>query len=81
MGKMFTIKASEAHGRRLEPEYHHALRRTRIKGWGTVPVSVGDAASSRVKCAKGWGTVPVGVGDAASNRVKCAKVVANQSLD
>ena len=31
MGKMFTIKASEAHGRRLDPEYHHALRRTRIR--------------------------------------------------
>ena len=31
MSKMFTIKASEAHGRRLDPEYHHALRRTRIK--------------------------------------------------
>ena len=28
---MFTIKASEAHGRRLDPEYHHALRRTRIR--------------------------------------------------
>jgi hypothetical protein len=31
MGQMFTIKASEAHGRRLAPEYHHALRRTRIR--------------------------------------------------
>ena len=31
MGKKFTIKASEAHGRRLDPEYHHALRRTRIR--------------------------------------------------
>ena len=31
MGQMFTIKASEAHGRRLDPEYHHALRRTRIR--------------------------------------------------
>ena len=31
MSKMFTIKASEAHGRRLNPEYRHALRRTRIK--------------------------------------------------
>ena len=31
MSKMFTIKASEAHGRRLDPEYHHALRRTRIR--------------------------------------------------
>ncbi len=31
MGKMFTIKASEAHGRRLDPEYHHAVSRTRIK--------------------------------------------------
>lgn len=31
MGKMFTIKASEAYGRRLDPEYHHALRRTRIR--------------------------------------------------
>ena len=31
MGKMFTIKASEAHGRRLDPEYYHALRRTRIR--------------------------------------------------
>ena len=31
MGKMFTIKASEAHGGRLDPEYHHALRRTRIR--------------------------------------------------
>ena len=28
---MFTIKASEAHGGRLDPEYHHALRRTRIR--------------------------------------------------
>ena len=31
MGKMFTIKASEAYGRRLDPEYHYALRRTRIR--------------------------------------------------
>ena len=31
MSKMFTIKASEAHGRRLDPVYHHALRRTRIR--------------------------------------------------
>ena len=31
MSRMFTIKASEAHGRRLDPEYHHALRRTRIR--------------------------------------------------
>lgn len=28
---MFTIKTSEAYGRRLDPEYHHAVSRTRIK--------------------------------------------------
>ena len=31
MSVTFRIKASEAQGRRLDPEYHHALRRTRIK--------------------------------------------------
>ncbi|MCQ2391402.1 MAG: hypothetical protein MJ240_08250, partial [Kiritimatiellae bacterium] len=31
MGTIFAIKASEAQGRRLDPEYHHALRRTRIR--------------------------------------------------
>ena len=31
MSVTFKIKASEAHGRRLDPEYHHALRRTRIR--------------------------------------------------
>lgn len=31
MSKIFSIKASEAQGRRLDPEYHHALRRTRIR--------------------------------------------------
>ena len=31
MSVTFRIKASEAHGRRLDPEYHHALRRTRIR--------------------------------------------------
>ena len=31
MGTIFLIKASEAQGRRLDPEYHHALRRTRIR--------------------------------------------------
>ena len=31
MSTIFSIKASEAQGRRLDPEYHHALRRTRIR--------------------------------------------------
>lgn len=31
MSVTFRIKASEAQGRRLDPEYHHALRRTRIR--------------------------------------------------
>lgn len=31
MSVAFRIKASEAQGRRLDPEYHHALRRTRIR--------------------------------------------------
>lgn len=31
MSVAFRIKASEAQGRRLYPEYHHALRRTRIR--------------------------------------------------
>ena len=31
MSITFRIKASEAQGRRLDPEYHHALRRTRIR--------------------------------------------------
>ena len=31
MSVTFKIKASEAQGRRLDPEYHHALRRTRIR--------------------------------------------------
>ena len=31
MSVIFKIKASEAQGRRLDPEYHHALRRTRIR--------------------------------------------------
>ena len=31
MSVTFRIKASEAQGRRLDPEYHHELRRTRIK--------------------------------------------------
>lgn len=31
MSVTFRIKASEAHARRLDPEYHHALRRTRIR--------------------------------------------------
>ena len=31
MSVTFRIKASEDQGRRLDPEYHHALRRTRIK--------------------------------------------------
>lgn len=31
MSVTFRIKASEAHGRRLDPECHHALRRTRIR--------------------------------------------------
>ena len=31
MSATFRIKASEAQGRRLDPEYHHALRRTRIR--------------------------------------------------
>ena len=31
MSVTFRIKASEAQGRRLDPEYHHALRWTRIK--------------------------------------------------
>ena len=31
MSVTFKIKASEARGRRLDPGYHHALRRTRIR--------------------------------------------------
>lgn len=31
MSVTFRVKASEACGRRLDPEYHHALRRTRIR--------------------------------------------------
>ena len=31
MSVAFRIKASEAQGRRLDPEYHHALRWTRIR--------------------------------------------------
>ncbi len=31
MSVTFRIKASEAQGRRLDPEYHHALRRMRIR--------------------------------------------------
>ena len=31
MSVTFRIKASEVQGRRLCPEYHHALRRTRIR--------------------------------------------------
>ena len=31
MSVTFRIKASEVQGRRLDPEYHHALRRTRIR--------------------------------------------------
>lgn len=31
MSVTFRIKASEAQGRRLDPEYHHAVRRTRIR--------------------------------------------------
>lgn len=31
MSITFRIKASEAQGRRLDPEYHHALRNARVK--------------------------------------------------
>ena len=74
---MTVVEKRGAVKRQREPQPSEFLLRQR----GTVPVGVGDAASSRVKYARQRGTVPVGVGDAASSRVKYAKVVAYQSLD